>query len=297
MGSFEQQQKTGTIEISTDEDDGQIVVENGAFVSASFANQTGEAAVLSMLGLDEGLFQISNEAKAAPMKIMRSFDYHASGPGRARDLKRIKISELIARGRKQEAERPTTRQPARGRPAALGAAPPARRPGPARRRPPLRARPPSAAARPDAPAAVGRAGRPWVRRRSLFGSRTVSHSRGRGGACPGLPQARRAATLRAAVPGAVRPASGGPWRGAPGERRSLARCARRAAVPGAVRPASGGPWRGCARRAAVLARCARRAAVPGAVRPASGGPWRGAPGERRSREAQPDAKRPASPWG
>ncbi|MCA8922195.1 MAG: FHA domain-containing protein, partial [Planctomycetes bacterium] len=101
LGTFERQEKSGTIAISTDEEDGQIVIDKGSFVSASFENQTGEDAVLAMLALDEGLFSITKGAKAAPMKIMRSFDYHAAGPGGGkRDLKRIKISQLLERAKR-----------------------------------------------------------------------------------------------------------------------------------------------------------------------------------------------------
>lgn len=125
LATFEKQSKTGTISISTDEEDGQIVLDQGKFVKATFENQTGEDAVLSMLALEDGLFQITKEAKAAPMKIMRTFDYNASGPagGGKRDLKRISISQMLDRARKLQARsaapaprRPAGRGPRRGPP-------------------------------------------------------------------------------------------------------------------------------------------------------------------------------------
>lgn len=116
LGTFETQEKSGTISISTDKKDGQIILDKGKFVKASFENTTGEDAVFAMLALEEGLFTYSTAQKAAPMKIMRTFDYNATGPGvdRTRDLSRVKISQLLKRA-KELGERGPQKPPRRGR--------------------------------------------------------------------------------------------------------------------------------------------------------------------------------------
>jgi hypothetical protein len=124
LASFEQQAKSGTISISTETKDGQIILDKGKFVKASWENMTGEDAVFKMLDLKDGLFSFSNEQKAAPMKIMRTFDYNATGAGGggARPLKLTTITKLLKRARERKekgkerprAQRREPRGPSRG---------------------------------------------------------------------------------------------------------------------------------------------------------------------------------------
>jgi len=137
LRTSEAQKKTGTIELQRGSEEGQIVLDGGRFESAKAGSKSGEEAVLELLSWAEGSFSFSTEKKAAPMKIIRSFDYQADAGRRPDRLKRTTISDFLA---KAPPPPPKPERSAAPAPAAAAAPRPRPRPRPCPR-PRPRARP------------------------------------------------------------------------------------------------------------------------------------------------------------
>lgn len=99
LRQFEGQASSGTLIIRSGSSEAQIVFDQGGIHSASAGDLSGLQAVAEALGWSQGAFEFSLKKKTAPMKLIRKFDYAGDAPaasaGRGRDLKRIKISDLL----------------------------------------------------------------------------------------------------------------------------------------------------------------------------------------------------------
>lgn len=100
---FEAQKKTGTLQLSSGDESGHIVIENGRCTSANKGTIRGQQAFFALVAWRTGTFTwvLGEVKKPAPLKIIRKFDYAAAGE-KERDIKLIPISKLLDMAKKKK---------------------------------------------------------------------------------------------------------------------------------------------------------------------------------------------------
>ncbi|MBL4845264.1 MAG: FHA domain-containing protein, partial [Planctomycetes bacterium] len=94
---LERNKKTGTLRIRNAEGiEGMIVIEKGAFYSATLGTDRNEGALRKMVQTTSGSFEFSLEKRTAPLKLIRKFDYSASAPeDLVIEIKQVKITDYL----------------------------------------------------------------------------------------------------------------------------------------------------------------------------------------------------------